>query len=240
MTDQLYQDLISQKSYTILEGVFLSELDDSIFKLIQADYPQAKESDFISYEGLTNYRMTHLKRMIEKANDQNKKIQDTVHASKMQETISAMDMHSQWNEKLTFGQKVADNVARFGGSWTFIISFILILAVWTFVNGIHLFGVGFDPYPFILLNLVLSTVAAIQAPLIMMSQNRASDYDRFQAKNDYDVNLKSEAEVRALNEKLDHLLNQDQADFLEIQKLQSEMLVSISIQLAELQKQHRK
>ncbi|MGZ7230680.1 DUF1003 domain-containing protein, partial [Streptococcus pyogenes] len=78
MTDQLYQDLISQKSYTILEGVFLSELDDSIFKLIQADYPQAKESDFISYEGLTNYRMTHLKRMIEKANDQNKKIQDTV------------------------------------------------------------------------------------------------------------------------------------------------------------------
>lgn len=95
------------------------------------------------------------------------------------------------------------------------------------------------PYPFILLNLVLSTVAAIQAPLIMMSQNRASDYDRFQAKNDYEVNLKSEAEIRALNEKLDHILNQDQADFLEIQKLQSEMLVSISIQLADLQRQER-
>ena len=82
-------------------------------------------------------------------------------------------------------------------------------------------------------------MAALQAPVIMMSQNRASDYDRFQAKNDYEVNLKSEAEIRALNEKLDHILNQDQADFLEIQKLQSEMLVSISIQLADLQRQER-
>ena len=150
-----------------------------------------------------------------------------------------MDNHSQWNEKLTFGQKIADNVARFGGSWTFIISFVLILFIWIGLNGLHLLGVNFDPYPFILLNLVLSTVAAIQAPLIMMSQNRASDYDRFQAKNDYEVNLKSEAEIRALNEKLDHILNQDQADFLEIQKLQSEMLVSISIQLADLQRQER-
>ena len=130
-------------------------------------------------------------------------------------------------------------MARFGGSWTFIISFVLILFIWIGLNGLHLLGVNFDPYPFILLNLVLSTVAAIQAPLIMMSQNRASDYDRFQAKNDYEVNLKSEAEIRALNEKLDHILNQDQADFLEIQKLQSEMLVSISIQLADLQRQER-
>ncbi len=239
MTAQLYQDVISQKSYSILEGVFLSELDDAIFQLIQQDYPQAQESDFISYEGLTNYRMTHLNQMIEKANDQNKKIQEAVHESKSHITLSTMDNHSQWNEKLTFGQKIADNVARFGGSWTFIISFVLILFIWIGLNGLHLLGVNFDPYPFILLNLVLSTVAAIQAPLIMMSQNRASDCDRFQAKNDYEVNLKSEAEIRALNEKLDHILNQDQADFLEIQKLQSEMLVSISIQLADLQRQER-
>lgn len=145
MTAQLYQDVISQKSYSILEGVFLSELDDAIFQLIQQDYPQAQESDFISYEGLTNYRMTHLNQMIEKANDQNKKIQEAVHESKSHITLSTMDNHSQWNEKLTFGQKIADNVARFGGSWTFIISFVLILFIWIGLNGLHLLGVNFDP-----------------------------------------------------------------------------------------------
>ncbi|MGC4387798.1 DUF1003 domain-containing protein, partial [Streptococcus suis] len=102
----------------------------------------------------------------------------------------------------TFGQKIADAVARFGGSWTFIICFVHLMIICMALNVIKPFGIVFDAYPFILLNLALSTIAAIQAPLIMMSQNRASDYDRLQARNDFLVNQKSEEEIRLLHEKL--------------------------------------
>ena len=95
----------------------------------------------------------------------------------------------------------------------------------------------FDPYPFILLNLALSTIAAIQAPLIMMSQNRAADYDRLQARNDFNVNMESEREIRLLHTKIDHMVQQDQTDLLEIQKLQTELLVSLSNQVAQLRQE---
>ncbi len=130
-------------------------------------------------------------------------------------------------------------MARFGGSWTFIISFIVFMAVWMLINIIQPFGIAFDKYPFILLNLALSTIAAIQAPLIMMSQNRASDYDRLQAKNDYNVNKVSEEEIRFLHKKLDHLVQQDQSDLLEIQKLQTEMLASVTNQVVDLKEQNQ-
>ena len=105
------------------------------------------------------------------------------------------------------------------------------------LNVLKPFGIVFDKYPFILLNLVLSTLAALQAPLIMMSQNRASDYDRLQAKNDYNVNKVSEEGIRLLHTKLDHLVQQDQSDLLEIQKLQTEMLASLTKQLVSMQEE---
>lgn len=105
------------------------------------------------------------------------------------------------------------------------------------LNVIKPFGIDFDKYPFILLNLALSALAAIQAPLIMMSQNRASDYDRLQAKNDYNVNKVSEEGIRLLHTKLDHLVQQDQSDLLEIQKLQTEMLASLTKQLVSMQEE---
>jgi uncharacterized membrane protein len=105
------------------------------------------------------------------------------------------------------------------------------------LNVVKPFGIAFDKYPFILLNLALSTLAAIQAPLIMMSQNRASDYDRLQAKNDYNVNKVSEEGIRLLHTKLDHLVQQDQSDLLEIQKLQTEMLASLTKQLVSMQEE---
>lgn len=106
----------------------------------------------------------------------------------------------------TFGQRVADNVADFGGSWTFIISFLVFLLAWIAVNAFVFLNKGFDPYPFILLNLILSCVAALQAPIIMMSQNRQEEKDRERAKKDYEINMKSEAEIRELHDKLDRLL----------------------------------
>ena len=122
---------------------------------------------------------------------------------------------------------IADQVATFGGSWTFIISFGGFLAVWIAINVIFLANKGFDPYPFILLNLILSCIAALQAPVIMMSQNRQEEKDRERAKKDYMVNLKSELEIRILHEKMDHLLMHQQHELLEIQRVQIEMMNDI-------------
>jgi uncharacterized membrane protein len=108
-------------------------------------------------------------------------------------------------ERLTVGQRVADKVAAFGGSWTFIIIFGVILAVWVFINSAALFSKHFDPYPYILLNLFLSMIASVQAPVIMMSQNRLSAKDRLKSDLDYEVNLKAELEVAHLHRKVDHI-----------------------------------
>ncbi len=123
----------------------------------------------------------------------------------------------------SLGARVADRVAAFGGSWTFLGLFAIVMLFWMLSNLIFLVR-PFDPYPFILLNLVLSCIAAVQAPVIMMSQNRQSSRDREQAEHDYQVNLKAELEVHLLHEKLDHLLLEEWQRLLEIQALQSEML----------------
>jgi uncharacterized membrane protein len=123
----------------------------------------------------------------------------------------------EYEERLTFGQRLADRVAEVGGSWSFIIGFALFIAVWMLVNAALLAGLGtvLDPYPFIFLNLILSLLAALQAPVIMMSQNRQSVKDRLAAAHDYEVNLKAEIEIAALHEKLDQIRTQDLAGIME-------------------------
>ena len=124
----------------------------------------------------------------------------------------------------TFGERTADKVAEFGGSWTFIISFAAVLVAWVTLNVVALSSKPFDPYPFILLNLVLSCVAAMQAPVIMMSQRRQETKDRFRAENDYRVNLKAELEIRQLHEKIDHQLAHQWEKLAELQQIQIELL----------------
>jgi len=131
-------------------------------------------------------------------------------------------------EDLTFGQRVSDRLARFGGSWGFLISFGVFLAIWITYNLYVLVADPFDPYPFILLNLVLSCMAAVQAPIIMMSQNRQEEKDRKRAENDYRVNLKAELEIRHLHEKVDHLLQSQWQHTLDMQETQVELLDAIS------------
>jgi uncharacterized membrane protein len=130
-------------------------------------------------------------------------------------------------EKLTFGQKMADNVASFGGSWTFIIIFMVMLIAWIIHNSfilIKLRSGSFDPYPYIFLNLILSMIAAIQAPIIMMSQNRQAYKDRLSAEHDYEVNLKSELEIIALHEKVDSLKQEQWRELISIQEEQLKLL----------------
>jgi uncharacterized membrane protein len=119
---------------------------------------------------------------------------------------------------------LSDRIASFGGSWRFIILFGAVLLFWIILNAVFLLNRGFDPYPFILLNLILSCLAAIQAPIIMMSQNRAEARDRLRAENDYKVNLKAELEIRTLHEKIDHLLQRQYSRLFEIQQIQIELL----------------
>ncbi|MFD0845343.1 DUF1003 domain-containing protein [Streptococcus saliviloxodontae] len=218
-----------------MDGNFLSELDPQLRELVTKDYPHLKSTDFISNIHLAHYRLIFMNSVIEKANRKNDYIKDLVYNVTKDMVFPNQDIQEELDSKITFGQRVADIVARFGGSWTFIISFIVFMAIWMAINVIKPFGISFDEYPFILLNLALSTIAAIQAPLIMMSQNRASDYDRLQAKNDYQVNRISEEEIRLLHTKIDHLVQQDQSDLLEIQKLQTEMLLSLNQQISGLE-----
>jgi uncharacterized membrane protein len=131
------------------------------------------------------------------------------------------------DEVLTPGQSLADKVARFGGSWTFIISFLLILFAWIAYNAMASNKLIFDPYPFILMNLILSCIAALQAPVIMMSQNRQEEKDRQRAQNDYIINLKAELEVRSLHKKMDLLLEEQIVTLFAIQQKQIHLLNDI-------------
>jgi uncharacterized membrane protein len=126
--------------------------------------------------------------------------------------------------KLTFGQKLADQVASFGGSWVFIISFFSFILGWIIINAWLLVSRPYDPFPFILLNLILSCLAAIQAPIIMMSQNRQEQKDRKRSEQDYKINLKAELEIKILSEKIDHLLVHHNKKLLEIQEVQTDYL----------------
>jgi uncharacterized membrane protein len=130
------------------------------------------------------------------------------------------------DEKMTFGQRAADRVATFGGSWTFIGIFMAVMLVWIASNGVILvrYGKAFDPYPFILLNLFLSMLAAVQAPIILMSQNRQSYKDRVNAEHDYEVNLKAELEIMMLHEKMDHLREHQWGELLKLQEKQLKLL----------------
>jgi uncharacterized membrane protein len=142
-------------------------------------------------------------------------------------TVVARDVSHELKEKETFGQWLADRVAEFGGSWTFISLFLGILVLWTTTNALILIEGAFDPYPFIFLNLLLSMLAALQAPIIMMSQNRQSSKDRAAAQHDYEVNLKAELEIMTLHEKLDHVRTEQLASLIQKQEEQIRLLTQL-------------
>jgi len=160
------------------------------------------------------------------------KLQSIVKKSIEDENLIIENLLHPPEEVLTEGQKISDKVARFGGSWAFIISFFIILVVWILFNTIASTNGRFDPYPFILLNLILSSIAALQAPIIMMSQNRQEEKDRKRSENDYLINLKSEMEIRSLHQKIDLLLEEQIKVLFESQAKQLEILKTIEKNLS--------
>ncbi len=167
------------------------------------------------------------KDLLDSEDVQLKKLQEIVKKAIAEEKLIINNLLHPPTDTLTKGQVISDKVANFGGSWAFIISFFIILILWIVVNTLALKNLAFDPYPFILMNLILSCIAALQAPIIMMSQNRQEEKDRKRSENDYLINLKSELEIRALNQKIDLLLEEQIKILFDSQAKQLEILKNI-------------
>ncbi len=170
-------------------------------------------------------------KLLDTENVQIKKLQEIVKKAIEDEELIVQNLLNPPKEILTRGQNISDKVAKFGGSWLFIISFFVILTIWITFNVAASQADAFDPYPFILMNLILSCIAALQAPTIMMSQNRQEEKDRKRGENDYLINLKAELEIRALNQKLDLLLQEQITVLFQSQAKQMEMLKRIESKL---------
>lgn len=215
---------ISKKELKSWETIKGHEIRKGVFALIQKNHPDFNEDSVISIDELNQYRRLYLTDIVEQEKGDLSKIDQDVLKSVNDNTYLSENLELDMDSKLTLGQKIADKIAVFGGSWTFIISFFSVLLLWMLTNVVILTAKPFDPYPFILLNLVLSCLAAIQAPIIMMSQNRQEQKDRQRAEHDYKINLKAEMEIKLLNEKIDYLMVNQNKKLVEIQEMQIDYL----------------
>ncbi|WP_281234407.1 DUF1003 domain-containing protein [Flavobacterium gelatinilyticum] len=225
-----FKSAISNIDFPESEKICGKSIHDPILNLIVKEHPSFCDDDCISVQELNEYRQKYISNYLSTEIGMLSDIEKSVIAS-LKDDKSIVSLAEDEDETRSFGQKIADKVADFGGSWTFIISFVVFIAVWIGSNVYILMNKGFDPYPFILLNLILSCIAALQAPVIMMSQNRQEEKDRNRAKKDYMINLKSELEIRIIHDKLDHLIMHQQQELIEIQKVQMEMMNDILNQI---------
>ena len=217
---------LSGKEFPENEKISAKNIRQSLLHFINKTHPNFSKSCFLSIEEMNDYREKYISEFLNKKLGNLTEVEKQVIQSVSKNTMISTEVEEDEKE-ITFGQKLADKVAEFGGSWGFIIFFMSFLVAWILLNVFWLSNHGFDPYPFILLNLILSCIAAIQAPVIMMSQNRQEEKDRERSKKDYKINLKSELEIRELHEKIDHLIIHYQQDLLEIQKTQIDLLENI-------------
>lgn len=215
---------ISKTAITKGEAVQGKDIRIGILELLHKDFPSFNDEDFISLDELNQYRRIYLTSLITQEKGELATIDQDVLTAIKSNSILSENIQEDIDAELTLGQRIADRVASFGGSWTFIITFFVFILIWMLINIWLLATKAFDPYPFILLNLILSCLAAIQAPIIMMSQNRQEEKDRQRGEHDYKINLKAELEIKLLSEKVDHLLVQQNKKLLEIQELQTDYL----------------
>jgi uncharacterized membrane protein len=206
----------------------LASVSDGVAARLRADLGALPEDGFVCREDLARYRRLYVERLLEAERGELGALDREVLASLEAGETVAEDTTAIFAERRTFGERSADSVAAFGGSWTFILLFCGVLVAWMGLNMAGVLVGTFDPYPFILLNLVLSCMAALQAPVIMMSQRRQEAMDRLRAENDYKVNLKAELEIRHLHEKIDQQLTRHWQRLAEIQRVQIEMLEEIA------------
>jgi uncharacterized membrane protein len=211
-------------AHEVVPGVAVRE---PVAALIVAEHPGWTSDAFICRSDLGLYRTRFVQGLLADEKGELTALDHEVIESLRQHEILSADVDAEHDEKRTRGQRWADALATFGGSWTFLILFAVFLFLWVGANSLVFLWKPVDPYPFILLNLLLSCLAAIQAPIILMSQNRQEAKDRLRAQHDYQVNLKAELEIRHLHEKVDHLLSHQWERLVEIQEVQLELLAEI-------------
>jgi uncharacterized membrane protein len=206
---------VCKKSKSPNSGMIAELIRPSLLEFIKKKMPDLDSKAFICFEDLGEFRKEYVKEVLEDELGELTALDQEVIESLEQHEILSSDIIKQFERKLTFGERLSDRIAEFGGSWKFLITFGAVILIWIAFNGIMLATRAFDPFPFILLN------------LIMMSQNRSEARDRLRAENDYKVNLKAELEIRHLHEKLDHLLRRQYNRLFEIQQIQIELLEEI-------------
>ena len=197
---------------------------NEIAQEIRKTHPDWSAGKFICRADLTQMRGRYVHALLESEKGELSALEREVVQSLREHELLSENVDAEFEQQWSFGERLADRIASFGGSWAFLILFGLFLVLWVGVNSAVLLWRPLDPYPFIFLNLLLSCLAAIQAPVIMMSQNRQEAKDRLRSQHDYQVNLKAELEIRHLHEKVDHLLSHQWERLVELQELQLEML----------------
>lgn len=220
--------IVSGESYSEGQGLFLKDLRPSLRKYIkkadtdtESDMP---DDAFISFNALTGMLREYINDLSEEESKEHQSLKSKIGERFEEEDALQPIKYDPSDKPITLAERLADKIASFGGSWTFIIIFVSVLIIWMGINAFLLNNKGFDPYPFILLNLALSCIAALQAPVIMMSQNRQAESDRERAEYDFKVNLKAETEVRLLHKKLDHLLIHEHRNTAELFQLQLDIM----------------
>ena len=226
--NKCYKCMVCGKYYPIKNLIPMGTVRKAITEAISQDFPEWSPQSYICQADLTKYRIKYVHSLLKSEKGEVTDLEYEVINSMQQQELITKNVETKLDQNWTFGERLADKIASFGGSWSFLICFAIFLAIWIIVNTVVMVSHPADPYPFILLNLILSCIAAIQAPVIMMSQNRQEAKDRLRSQNDYQINLKAELEIQHLHEKLDHLLMHQWDRFAEIQEIQLELLSEMS------------
>lgn len=197
---------------------------ETIVDLIREEYPAWSSNGFICTTDLNRFRADYARKALEKEKEEIAQLEEDGKKTIKDHELLLKNLNVEYDGQLTFGDRFADQIAEFAGSWRFIALFAAMFIGWIAMNSIILVVKPLDPYPYIFLNLILSAIAAIQAPIIIMSQNRQEARDRMHAQRDYEVSVHSEMEIHQLHKKIDHLLINQGQRFLEIQQIQLELL----------------
>lgn len=197
---------------------------EPVAELIRKEFPGWTGEGYICTADLNRFRVRYVREILTREQAELSRLEEDIRESVHNHRLATRDVNTEFDRQLTFGERVSDRLAAFAGSWLFITLFTAILCIWIGMNSFVLLFRPFDPYPFIFLNLVLSALAAVQAPVIIMSQNRQEARDRMHAEADYQVNLSTEMEIHQLHKKLDHLLMSQGQRLLEIQNIQVELM----------------
>jgi uncharacterized membrane protein len=219
---------ICKEKKKLTEVIPAELVSEPVVDLIKKTIPEWSSTGFICIPDLNKFRAKYIKDVLETEKGELSVLENQVMKSLQESELLSRNINIEFDRRLSFGERLSDKLSSFAGSWRFIIGFMVVLIIWILINAVILISKPFDPYPFILLNLVLSCLAAVQAPVILMSQNRQEAKDRLRSEQDYRVNLKAELEIRHLHEKIDHLLSSQWQRLLQIQEVQMELMEELA------------